>query len=424
MKRVMISFLALVLAAGFLAGCSGGKGASPGPQDSKKKVTLLHYFSGTLSGGVQEMVETFNKKSAAFELVATPLDHEAYKTSIRETLDSRRSPDLYSYWAGARTRSVLDKLEPLDDVWQAAGLPGSVSPSVDAACTYDGKKYLIPITQHYVCFFYNKKVFAAAGVEPPRTWPEFLAACQRLKASGVTPIALGAKEKWPAQFWFDYLLLGTAGYEYRQRLMDGKASYADPEVRRVFALWSDLLAKGYFNTRPVQVAWDSGADQAVFTGEAAMTLMGTWIIGDYTSRQWRQGEDYDYFAFPVVDENVPLCALGAIDGLVLSKNAVQKQGAKEALTYLASVDSLKAMSRGSGAFVPHLGTLPNFYSPMQQRMLKEIQTTPHWVFNYDLSASPQVAAAGLNLFIEFLELPEQQEEIITRAAAKIQGLSK
>ena len=54
MKRVMISFLALVLAAGFLAGCSGGKGASPGPQDSKKKVTLLHYFSGTLSGGVQD----------------------------------------------------------------------------------------------------------------------------------------------------------------------------------------------------------------------------------------------------------------------------------------------------------------------------------------------------------------------------------
>lgn len=62
----------------------------------------------------------------------------------------------------------------------------------------------------------------------------------------VTPIALGAKEKWPAQFWFDYLLLHTAGYEYRQQLMEGKISYTDVSVRKVFDLWAGLIDKGYF----------------------------------------------------------------------------------------------------------------------------------------------------------------------------------
>lgn len=33
-----------------------------------------------------------------------------------------------------------------------------------------------------------------------------------LKAKGVVPIALGAKDQWPAQFWFDILLLRTAPY--------------------------------------------------------------------------------------------------------------------------------------------------------------------------------------------------------------------
>ena len=44
------------------------------------------------------------------------------------------------------------------------------SKAVTEACTYNGKKYILPVTQHYVGFFYNKKVFAAAGVQPPSNW--------------------------------------------------------------------------------------------------------------------------------------------------------------------------------------------------------------------------------------------------------------
>lgn len=408
-----------------MAGCGTTNNNAVEPGNVKKKVTLLHYFSGTLGGGIQEMVETFNQRNSKYQLVATPLDHEAYKTSIRDTLASPNSPDLYSYWAGARTRSVLDNLESFDNVWKTAGLTEDASKAVAEACTHDGKKYIIPVTQHYVVFFYNKKVFDAAGVRPPSTWSEFLRVCERLKASGVTPIALGAKEKWPAQFWFDYLLLYTAGYEYRQQLMEGKASYADAPVRKVFDLWADAVGKGYFSDRPIDISWDSGANEAVYKGEAAMTLMGTWMIGNYSDdhHQWKQGEDYDYFPFPVMDETMPRYALGPIDGLVLSKQAVQKDGAKDVLAYLASLDSLKVMSHGSGAFVPRR-VEPEFYSPLQQRMLKDIDAATQWVFNYDLSTPPEVAAAGLNLFVEFLDFPQQREHIIMRSAEKIDKIWK
>ena len=422
----MVSILVLFIISIFFIGSTATKTENNKVTESKKKVALLHYFSGTLSGGLQEMVEAFNNNDSHYDLVATPIDHEAFKTSIYDTLASPRSPDLYSYWAGARVKSVLEKLEPFDEVWEAAHLSGNVPPSVTEACTYDGKIYLLPLTQHYVAFFYNKKLFAAAGVQPPRTWSEFQLVCEKLKKSGKVPIALGGREKWPAQFWFDYLLLRTAGYEYRQRLMEGKVSYADAPVRRVFDLWTELVNKNYFNANPLQTSWDTGANEAVFKGEAGMTLMGTWIIGYYADadHNWKAGEDYDYFTFPIVDEGVPSYALGPIDGLVLSKNAVQKQGAREVLTYLASVDSLKVMSRGSGAFVPHLGVEKNFYSPMQRRMLNDVQQTPRWAFNYDLATPPLIATAGLNLFCEVLEFPDQRDDIITTTSIKIAKLWK
>ena len=207
----IIRYSVVLIVIAVLAGCGTANHSTVGPGNTKKKVTLLHYFSGTLNGGVQAMVETFNQSNGKYQLVATPLDHEAYKTSIRDTLASPNSPDIYSYWAGSRTKSVLDHLESFDTIWQTAGLTVDASTAVTEACTYDGKKYMIPVTQHYVGFFYNKKVFAAAGVQPPSTWSEFLSVCDRLKAKGVTPIALGSKDKWPAQFWFDDLLLHTAG---------------------------------------------------------------------------------------------------------------------------------------------------------------------------------------------------------------------
>jgi len=426
MRRMPVYMLLLLFLCVLFTGCMNHKIEKPLATDSKKKITLLHYFSGTLSGGLQEMVQTFNMNNNSYELVATPLDHEAFKTSIGDTIASSRSPDLYSYWGGTRVASILEKIEPFDDAWNAAHLSDTVSSPVAAACTYNGKKYLLPITQHYVAFFYNKKIFTKVGIEPPTTWTEFQMACEKLKAAGITPISLGAREKWPAQFWFDYLLLRTAGYDYRQRLMEGNASYADAPVRRVFNLWADLIEKGYFNTNPLHTSWDTGATDDVFKGQAAMTLMGTWVIGQYSdgNHKWQPGEDYDYFPFPIIDEGIPRYALGPIDGLILSKNAVQKEGAKEALTYLASLTSLKAMSRGSGGFVPNTRVEEDFYSPMQQRMKKDIEQTPQWVFNYDLATPPPVATVGLNLFTEFLEFPEQREDIITNTAVKIEALWK
>jgi multiple sugar transport system substrate-binding protein/raffinose/stachyose/melibiose transport system substrate-binding protein len=386
----------------------------------KESVIFLHYFSGSLSGGLDDMARTFNDRSTNYELKPVSLDHEAFKSSIRDTLVTGNPPDLYSYWAGARTASIIDYLEPIDHVWQRGGLDKNFPPSLIAAASeYQGKKYFLPLTQHYVGFFYNKSVFLAHGLTPPATWKEFLAVCEKLKSAGVTPIALGAKEKWPAQFWFDLILLRTASFEFRRQLMSGEIGYDDRRVSVAFQYWAKLLDKGYFNVSPHELSWDSGANELVYQGKAAMTLMGTWNIGYFTNdaHRWKPGRDFDFFPFPLIDETLPKVSVGPIDGLVIPKNAPNFAGAAEAMVFLAGVDAQQAISGGSGALAPNQRVPADFYSDIQRRIRLEIDRSPYFAFNYDLATPPAVADLGLNAFSEFLAFPSEYPDIQKQLAA-------
>lgn len=420
-KNPSLFFLVVVTSAVLVfGGCDVGteRSATAAP---KSAVTLLHYFTDSLSGGIAEMAYGFNSRNPRYELKAVSLDHEAFKTSIYDTLKSGNPPDLYSYWAGARTASIVDQLEPIDDIWQQGKLDDSFPPSITkAASEYAGKKYLIPITQHYVGFFYNKKVFDVRQMTPPATWDGLLAACKTLKASGVTPIALGARDKWPAQFWFDLLLLRTAPFEFRQSLTKGAARFDDPRVMAAFSRWKDLIDAGCFNTtpHPNDLAWDTGANEMVFRGEAAMTLMGTWTIGHLENREhgWTAGKDYDFFPFPIIDPDIPLAASGPIDGLVMPKRAANPAGAKAALLHMAQIDAQKAFSRGSGALAPNIQVEGGFYSDIQRRVREEIARSENFAFNFDLATPPAVANMGLDAFSEFLAFPASYPQIVQSLA--------
>ena len=388
---------------------------------SAEDVTFLHYFSGTLAGGIDDLVNTFNADNPQYSLTHTPVDHEAFKTSIRVMLSGGNPPDLFSYWAGARVQFIVDadRLEPIDDVFETNGLNTLFSEAVNQGATYSGHKYFLPLTVHYAAFFYNTAVFEKVGVTPPATWEEFLTVCEKLKAAGIVPIALGSRERWPAQFWLDYPLLRTAGPEYRAKLMAGEAAYTDPEVVKAFELWKDLLDKGYFNDTPNAYDW-AEASTMVGIGEAAMTLMGTWFMQLDEQIDWKAGEDYDFFPFPVVDAAVADCAVGPIDGVVLAKDAGAKEAGKAVLAKLAGVGPQTAFNTGSGALAPNKEVADTTYNALQLKVKALLATIPNWAFNYDLATPPPVADVGLDAFAKFIDSPGDYMSILeeTEAGAK------
>lgn len=305
-------------------------------------------------------------------------------------------------------------------MWSAKGLGDVIAaPVAESATLYNGNRYLVPFNYHYAGMFYNTRVLAEAGMtEPPATWDEFLALCATLKEQGVAPVALGSRNRWPAQFWFDYLLLRTAGPDYRARLMSGEASYADPEVAAAMTLWKALLDDGIFAENANADDWTDAADK-VTRGEAAMTLMGTWITGYWNGMDLVPSEDYDFFAFPEITPGVPNAAVGPVDGLVISNNSANVAGAEEFLAFMVSdTDVQAAWADAQGALSANVNVDPASYNVVMQKAAATVAAAEAFAFNYDLATPPPVAEVGLSMFTRFINDPSQMETILEQVAAE------
>ena len=403
--------------AGALA-LTGGFGLG-GSALAEGEVTITHYFSGELGLAGLEKIFTKFQAEKGITVKDSPIGHEDFKTGILVRAAGGNLPDVFSYWAGARTQFVVDagNLAAIDDMWAARGLDSVVAQSVaDGATMYNGARYLVPFGYHYAGMFYNARVMADAGVtEFPTTWDGFLALCADLKAKGVTPIALGSKNRWPAQFWFDYLLLRTAGPDYRARLMAGEASYTDDEVKGAMAMWKELVDAGYFTPNANADGWTDASDK-VARGDAAMTLMGTWITGYWNGNGLMAGDDYDFFEFPSIADGVPNAVVGPVDGLLISANAANRANAEELLAFLVSDEESQAIwAQAQGALSPNVGVDESIYSPVMKRALAAIGSADTFAFNYDLATPPPVAEVGLAMFARFMDDPSGYEGILADA---------
>jgi multiple sugar transport system substrate-binding protein/raffinose/stachyose/melibiose transport system substrate-binding protein len=384
------------------------------------EITISHYFTGEL--GLKAFKEQIARFEAAtdYTLRDSPVGHEDYKTDILVRASGNSLPDVFSYWAGARVQFIADSnaLRPIDEMWDRAGLNDVVARSIaESATMYNGNRYLVPFNYHYAGMFYNKPVLAEAGVtELPTDWEGFLALCETLKAAGITPIALGSANRWPAQFWFDYLLLRTAGPEYRARLMAGDASYDDAEVRRAMGMWKDLVDAGYFTENANADSWTDASDK-VARGDAAMTLMGTWITGYWNGLGLVPAEDYDFFPFPKIDDGVPMASVGPVDGLVIAANAANPEGAEAFLEFMVSdTDVQAAWSSAQGALSANVNVDPSNYNAVMLKAFETVAGSEAFAFNYDLATPPPVAEVGLSMFARFMDDVSKVDEILAQVA--------
>ena len=390
--------------------------------------TVSHYFGGFGGEFIDGIVDSFIAENPGLMHAASPVDHEQFKTSILVQLAGGNPPDTFSYWAGARIQFVVDggRLQPIDDIWEANDMDSQFpSAVIDNAATYDMHRYAVPLTLHWVGFFYNTALFEEVGAMVPTTWDELVDVAEKFKMAGIPAFSLGSINRWPGQFWFDMILLRTAGNNYRNQLMSGEASYTDDEVLRAYGLWKELVDAGYFYPDANAYDWDEAAN-FVANGEAAMTLMGTWIGGLYAGNEMMAGEDFDYFSFPTIDEDTPRASLGPIDTFVVSADAANPDAAKAFLVYLTNPDVQAEFALGAGNLAPSLLVDTGIYNDVVARIAGEIANDPVFAFNYDLATPPPVAEVGLNSFSEFMANPGDYVAMLERvqadAAAEFAGM--
>lgn len=395
-----------------------------------EEVVVMTYFSRDLGEpAFKELLSSF-EEDTGITVNIVEVGHEDFKTGILIQLAGGNPPDMHTNWAGARTAFQVSNgsLGSIDDMWAENGLDSQFSAGmIESAVTYDGTKYLLPFGFHIAPMFYNPKVFSEVGVELPTTWDELKATCATFREAGITPISMGAAPKWPAQFWFDYLLLRTAGAEYRESLMAGEASYADPEVVRALELWAELFDAQCFDDGPTvnSLDWTDAAD-ALVNGEAAMNLMGTWLIGYVEGNGFEAVTDFDFFEFPVVDEGVPSSVVGPVDGLVTAAGAANSENAKQLMAFLARPENQAAWSVGQGNMPTNITSDTSALNDVIKKAIDVAAAAETYHFNYDLATLPAPSEVGLDMFQRFINDPSQDinallEQTQTAVAAAFEG---
>lgn len=161
----------------------------------------------------EDIVKKYEAQHPDVDIQMQFLENEAFKAKLPTLLQSDDVPDFFFSWGGgvlkqqSETGALQDVTAALDG--DGGKLRSAYTPSSVDGLTFDGKTWAIPYKVGLVSFFYNKTLFAKAGVkaEDIKTWSDFLATVQKIKAAGIVPIAGGGGEKWPIHFYWSYLVM-------------------------------------------------------------------------------------------------------------------------------------------------------------------------------------------------------------------------
>jgi glucose/mannose transport system substrate-binding protein len=166
------------------------------------------------------------------------------------------------------------------------------------AITADGKIMAVPVnlqTENWL--WYSKEVFEKSGVaEVPKTWPEFFAAADKIRAAGYVPMAHGSNSFWD-RFLFQKVLVSVAGPELYLKVLADRdpAALKDPKVVEAFETLGKL--RGYVDAGSPGRLWND-ATNMVITNKAGFQIMGDWAKGEFAAAGMTPGVDYGCSLFP------------------------------------------------------------------------------------------------------------------------------
>ena len=275
-------------------------------------------------------------------------DTTSYQAAVLAAVSTSQTPDFFTWWSGYRIEDLYNQgvLEDVSEIWAKAIADGDLPESISPAFTFGGKQWAVPASISYWVVWYNKKVFADNSITVPTTWAEFTAACDKIKAAGVTPLASTQNGRWPAFIMFEELVLRTDPKFYVE-LTAGRAKYTDPTCVQALATWKTLIDAGYFTPFDTDMTNDWPGMMA--SGKLAMIPVGTWYQNSFTGAGMKPGEDYDLFIMPNVDpavtEKVCIVETGA---LAIASKGSKIDDAKKMASWWITPEAQAAWSKDIG----------------------------------------------------------------------------
>lgn len=339
-----------------LTGCtSGGKAANAGDPSGTVELTMLTFETPNLPATLWD---------AAIARVAQQVPGVKIKKLVTPNVD--RTTYAKQLASSGQLPDIMMAVNPqgFAEGGQLAEfgkdeLKDFASPESGAI---NGKIYQLPTNaQPQSLLYYNKGDFTKAGIQtPPKTWAEFLDACAKLKAKGITPIAVGGGGQ--DTFAGMYTWVGTVGTdvylqnpEFSQQIKDGSKKFDDPAFVKATDKVAQLASRGYLDKQGTSRSY-ADHEKAFRAGSAAMYPMGSWFAtsADNDKPKFEVG----VFAWPSDDGKAVVPNLTG-GGLSVSAKAENVDLAKKfAIAWTKDKETSDAFTKADGTFNTIAGYQP------------------------------------------------------------------
>lgn len=265
-----------------------------------------------------------------------------------------------------------------------------IDPELVEACTVDGKLARIPLAKMMCGMVVNKTLLEKEGIEEPKTYEEFLNACEALKEKGYTPIQASK-----IRAYSDMILpmaMNILGNDETlvEKVNAGDTSYAD-SLTEVYDRLGELIEKGYTSYEVNETYPDDNYDGAIlnfFEGNVPFWITNTECFSGMKKRE-SKSETYTADPFEYEFVNVPLSDDGCYVyeepwyGFSVNKDTEEKEYALEFLNFLAREEELNKLAEFKG--MPSVAV--NSSDDRFEKALKPENLAGKYVLNGDMDLS-------------------------------------
>jgi raffinose/stachyose/melibiose transport system substrate-binding protein len=403
-KTVAIFMSVIMLLSLALAGCSSSSSSEESSADGKKVIKFMHLWPEGSSNAqfsiVKDVIAEYEKEHKDIKIETEILNPDQYREKLKVLASSNELPDIGMTWSDGFIKPYVegDILAPLDDIVENdADLKDAFIPGVKESYAVDGKTYGLPLELNISYVFYNKEIFEKYNLEVPKTFEEYKNVIKTLADNGVVPATVGAKDGWPASFWFMYLADRIGGSTILTDVIKGKAKMDDPAIVKAAEEVQNLVDMGGFVKGSSALSNDD-AKGYFMNEQAAMFLTATWELPNYTTSPDVAQEFKDkigYFKFPTYEggkgESIDSYVGGPGVGLFVAKESKVQEEAKDFVGYLVKRWGEKSVIDAGVIPATKVDTASLDLAPMYIEILKDLSEASNVTTYFDTQSSPAVS---------------------------------
>jgi multiple sugar transport system substrate-binding protein len=265
-RRTLALASAASIALFTLAACSSGSGGSGSSSSAPTTLTETDYYTGAPQTGQIAGVLNACGAQAGVKIVREQVPRTQLVPKLLQDAAARSLPDLVL--VDNPDLQQLASTGGLDSL-SANGLSTTgLYPSIVAAGSYQGQTYGIAPGVNDLALYYNKDLFAKAGLTPPTTWAELSTDAKALTSGARKGIAFSAAATEEGSFQFEPFFWSAGA---------NLSNLDSAQAVQALTLWKTMVSDGYASKSVVN--WSQSDVEAQFqAGNAAMMVNGPWQL--------------------------------------------------------------------------------------------------------------------------------------------------